>query len=85
MYHRGHIIGVFKYRMKRNVLHGCGTVVVTQHRYKGFGTKLWEAVIKKHKPKAIDVPVSTRGGMKLVKKLRAAHPEISFVIHNWIS
>lgn len=84
-YYKGRIVAILKYRMKYKTLHACGTMVDRRYRQMGLGTKLWEAVIKKHKPHTIDVPVSTSDGMKFVKKLRSRHPEIAFVIHDYVS
>lgn len=85
-YHKGKIIGILKYCMKKKTLHACGTIVDRRFRQKGVATRLWQAVIKKHKPRVIDVAVSTNEGMKLVKTLRyIEHPEINFIVHDYIS
>lgn len=85
-YRNGRIIAAFKYRLSKSgkVLHGCGTVVTLRYRRKGLASKLWEAAIKKHKPTGVEVPVTTKAGLKLMNKIKAAHPELGFCIINWI-
>lgn len=78
-YHKGKVIGVFKYRDGYpGVLEACGTAVAKKFRGKGIAEKLWNAALRKMQPKTVWVTVVSDSGFHLIEKLKKRWPKIHF-------
>jgi len=55
-----------------------GTEVLPSYQKNGIGQALWEATIKKYKPRCIVVSTISDGGSNLVKRMMFLHPEIEW-------
>lgn len=55
-----------------------GTAVDKRYQNIGVGSKLWNYMIRKHKPSVIQVCVVSQGGKNLIEKLKKEHPSIQW-------
>jgi GNAT superfamily N-acetyltransferase len=74
----GKSVGLFVYRLGDQYIRANGTEVLPEYQGQGIGVALWDAVIKKHKPKGVVVSTVSEAGERLVKKLRARYPELDW-------
>ena len=80
-YEGGVLVGFFRYtvtktaRWARYLIAG-GTWVAAKMRRRRIALGMWERAIEKSRPQIVDVCTVSRGGEKLVKRLRTLHPTI---------
>lgn len=72
------MVGHFCFRIEGTSIKANGTQVLPGHQRQGVGAAMWSAMIKKYKPKSISVSTISESGENLVRKMKAAHPEIGW-------
>lgn len=79
----GKIVGTFCFYPipEQSSMKANGTEVLPSYQKNGIGQALWEAAIKKYKPRSIVVSTISDGGANLVKRMMFLHPEIEW--DNW--
>lgn len=75
-YHKGKIIGFFRYYFSGKQLNAYGTWVTKSYRRKGLAFRLWKAAIVKEKPISISVNTTSRGGSSLVRSIEKQFTKI---------
>jgi predicted GNAT family acetyltransferase len=74
----GKSVGLFVYRLGDNYLKANGTEVLPEYQQQGIALALWNATIKKHKPKGVVVSTVSKAGENLVNKLKGLYPELDW-------
>jgi hypothetical protein len=65
---------------KKRVLYAQGTWVAIPFRREGLAFKLWEMAIRRHRPVAVSGATVSRGGHRLIQKLKKTHPDIEWSV-----
>lgn len=77
---KGKLVGFFRYTDGRhNELRASGTYVDPRYRGKNLGIRMWSTALQCRKPKFVRVVTTSRGGRKLVGRLKQKFPKINFV------
>ncbi len=79
----GVVVGMWVFHLSNSLLASCGTYVRRGYKRKGIALALWKHGLRKSpRVKRIDVNCYSRGGYRLVCKVKSQHPKLIWDIGN---